>query len=33
MDPMEEEDEEDEDMAVSAAGKNGFVDMFENLTF
>lgn len=36
MDPMEEEDEEDEEhknMAVSAAGKNGFVDMFENLTF
>ncbi len=36
MDPMEEDDEEDEEdknMAVSAAGKNGFVDMFENLTF
>ena len=42
MDPMDEDDEEeDEDMAesaaasraASAAGKNGLVDMFENLTF
>jgi len=29
----DKEEGSDEDMAVSAAGKNGLVDMFENLTF